>query len=198
MGEKPNITIPEDYLKNLEKKVEDLKTLMDISAIISSTLDFNELITLVMEKAKDVMAAEACSILFYNRDTNKLEFEVAICKEEETSDILKKKITLEMGQGIAGWVAEKLEPLIIKDVKKDNRFYQDADKQTGFITESLIAVPLVGRRGLIGVAEILNPKNKDYDLEMFQILTKQFAIAIENALFHRESLERERLKQFSS
>ncbi|OGW38062.1 MAG: hypothetical protein A2Y97_00175 [Nitrospirae bacterium RBG_13_39_12] len=195
MAKKQNLTVSKEYLKNLEKKVDDLKTLMDISAIISSTLDFNELMTIVMEKAKSVMDAEACSILFYNRDTNKLEFEVAICKEEETSDILKKKITLEMGQGIAGWVAEKLEPLIIKDVKKDKRFFQNADKQTGFITKSLIAVPLVGRRGLIGVAEVINPRNKNYDLEIFQILTKQFAIAIENALFHKESLERERLKQ---
>ncbi len=194
MAKKPKVTVPEDYLKNLEKKVEDLKTLTEISAIISSILDFNELMTLVMEKAKNVMDAEACSILLYNRDTDKLEFEVAICKDESTSDILKKKITLDMGQGIAGWVAANQKPLVIKDVKADGRFYQEADKLTGFTTRSLIAVPLVGRGGLIGVAEVINPK-KGYDLEIFQLLSKQFAIAIENALFYKESIKRERLKQ---
>jgi sigma-B regulation protein RsbU (phosphoserine phosphatase) len=195
MVKKPKVTVTKDYLKNLKRKVEDLKTLTEISAIISSILDFNELMTLVMEKAKSVMDAEACSILLYNRDIDKLEFEVAICKDESTSDILKKKITLDMGQGIAGWVAANQKPLVIKDVKADNRFFQEADKQTGFTTKGLVAMPLIGRRGLIGVAEIINPKNEDYDLEIFQILTKQFAIAIENALFHRESLERERIKQ---
>lgn len=195
MLKKPEVTVSKDYLKNLEKKVEDLKTLMEVSAIISSTLDFNELMTLVMEKAKNVMDAEACSILLYNKDIDKLEFEVAICEEESTSDILKKKITLDMGQGIAGWVAANRKPLVIKDVKKDKRFYQEADKLTGFVTKSLIAVPLVGRRGLIGVAEVLNPRIEDYDLEIFQTLSRHFAIAIENALFYKESLERERLRQ---
>ena len=201
MPEKDKVAISEGYLKTLEKKVESFKNFVDFSELISSTLDFSELMTLVMEKAKQVTDAEACSILFYNRETNKLEFEVAISAEETTSEILKKKITLDMGQGIAGWVAEHLKPLIIKDVKPDKRFCQEADKKTGFTTKSLIAVPLVGRRGLIGVAEILNPHNENYidpkgeDLEILQILTKQFAIAIENALFYRESLEREKIKQ---
>lgn len=195
MAKKRDVKFSQDYIKSLKKKVEALKILTEVSAIISSTLDFKELMTIVMEKAKSVMNAEACSILLYNRDTRKLEFEVAICQDESTSDVLKKKITLELGQGIAGWVAEKKELLIIKDVRKDKRFYCEADKITGFVTKSLIAAPLIGRRGLIGVAEIINPKKKEYDLEILQILTRHFAIAIENALYHKETLERERLKQ---
>jgi len=136
--------VNKDYLKAIEKKIEGLKALIEISAIISSTLDFNELITLVMEKAKDFMNAEACSILLYNKETNKLEFDLALCGEESISDILKSKVTLEMGQGIAGWVAEHQTPLIIKDAKTDSRFYPEADRLTCFTTRSLIAVPLVG------------------------------------------------------
>jgi sigma-B regulation protein RsbU (phosphoserine phosphatase) len=191
---KSTVAIPAELLRGMEKKVEDLKTLMDLSSVISSTLDFSELITIVMEKAKAVMDAEACSILIYNRDTNKLEFEVALCEEGSTSELLKKQVTLEMGQGIAGWVAENLKPLVIDDVGSDERFFGDADKLTGFTTKSIIAVPLIGRSGLIGVAEVINPK-KDYDMEIFQLLCRQFAIAIENSLFHKESLERERMKQ---
>src|SRR3990172_3821785 len=128
MAKKSTVSVSEAHLKKLEKKVEDLKILIDVSAIISSTLELAELMPLVMEKAKNVMDAEACSILFYNRETNKLEFEIAMCGEDSASDILKKTITLDMGQGIAGWVAENRQPLIIDDVKKDNRFFQDADK----------------------------------------------------------------------
>jgi sigma-B regulation protein RsbU (phosphoserine phosphatase) len=194
VGKKPTVEIPGEVLKSMEKKVADLKTLMELSSVISSTLDFSELISMVMEKAKAVMEAEACSILIYNKDTNKLEFEVALCEEGSTSELLKKQVTLEMGQGIAGWVAANLEPLVIDDVASDNRFCADADKLTGFTTRGIIAVPLIGRGGLIGVAEVINPK-KDYDMEIFQLLCRQFAIAIENSLFYKESIERERMKQ---
>jgi len=199
MVDQPTITVNQAYLRAIEKKVGDLRALIEVSAIISSTLDFNELMTLVMEKAKSLMNAEGCSILLYIKEINKLEFDLAICKEESIADILKSKVTLDMGQGVAGWVAEHQTPVLIKDANTDSRFYQEADRLTGFTTRSLIAVPLVGRSGLIGVAEILNPKDKDffsdYDLEIFQTLSRQIAIAIENVRFHEESVEREKLRQ---
>jgi sigma-B regulation protein RsbU (phosphoserine phosphatase) len=199
MVDEPTIPVNQAYLKTIEKKVEDLKTLIEVSAIISSTLDFNELMTLVMEKAKSLMKAEGCSILLHNKETNKLEFDLALCREESVADILKSKVSLDMGQGIAGWVAEHQTPLLIKDAKTDSRFYPDADQLTCFTTRSLIAVPLISRSGLIGVAEILNPKEKDFfgddDLEIFQTLCRQVAIVIENARFYKESVEKEKLRQ---
>ncbi len=174
---------------------EQLKTLRDFTAIINSTLDLEDLMKIVMEKAKAEMQAEACSILFYNRNTKKLEFEVALCNDESTCEILKEKIYIELGQGIAGWVALHQEPIYVEDVQKDSRFFKGADQATGFVTKSIIAFPLIGRRGLIGVAEIINPARRDYDKDIFVALCKQFAIAIENALLFKESLERERLKQ---
>jgi len=189
------VNVSKSYLNELKKKVNDLKILTKISTIISSTLEFKDLMVIVMQKAKEIMSAEACSILLYNKEKNKLEFEVALCSEKQTSDILKKKVELSLDQGIAGWVAKHQEYLVIDDVRRDKRFFQGADKITGFVTKSLIAAPLVGRSGLIGVAEIINPKRKDFDLEILKLLTKQFAIAIENALYHKESIEREKLKQ---
>ena len=192
-------TINKDYLKTIEKRLEGFRALIEVSAIISSTLDFNELMTLVMEKAKSLMKAEGCSILLHNKETNKLEFDLALCREESVADILKSKVSLDMGQGIAGWVAEHQTPLLIKDAKTDSRFYADADQLTCFTTRSLIAVPLISRSGLIGVAEILNSKEKDFfgddDLEIFQTLCRQVAIVIENARFYKESVEKEKLRQ---
>ena len=192
-------TINKDYLKTIEKRLDGFRALIEVSAIISSTLDFNELMTLVMEKAKSLMKAEGCSILLYNQKTNQLEFDVALCREESIADILKSKVSLGMGQGIAGWVAEHQTSLLIKDAKTDSRFYPEADQLTCFTTRSLIAVPLISRSGLIGVAEILNSKEKDFfgddDLEIFQALCRQVAIVIENARFHKEVVEREKLRQ---
>ncbi len=195
MEHEPEVSISREHLRNIERKVQQLKHLMEVSTIISSALELDDLMPLVMEKAKSVMVAEACSILFYNKTTDKLEFEVALCSEDSTSTVLKQTITLDMGQGIAGWVAQHRELLIIHDVTKDKRFFGDADKLTGFVTKSIVAAPLIGRSGLIGVAEIINPQNMDFDPEIFQLLCKQFAIAIENARFYRESIQQERVKQ---
>jgi sigma-B regulation protein RsbU (phosphoserine phosphatase) len=195
MAAEPEVTITRAHLRNIETKVHELKLLMEVSAIISSALELDDLMPIVMEKAKSVMNAEACSILFYNKETDKLEFEVALCSENSTSAVLKQTITLDMGQGIAGWVAQNRELLVINDVTKDKRFFGDADKLTGFITKSIVAAPLIGRGGLIGVAEIINPHNMEFDPEIFQLLCKQFAIAIENARFHRESIQQERVRQ---
>ncbi len=195
MEDKPFVNVSEAFLKGMERKVERLKTLMEMSAILSSTLDLDDLISLVMEKAKSDLDAEACSIMFYDKETNRLEFKGAVCEDEKNSKSLQKKGTLDMGRGIAGSVAETLQPLFLEDVLTDSRFQQEADRFTGFPTKSLIALPLVGRSGLIGVAEILNPRKKDYDPEIVQLLARQFAIAIENSLLYKESVERERLKQ---
>ena len=198
MTDGPTVTVPSDYLSNLEKKVRDLNSLMEVSSIISSTLDLSDLITLVMEKSKSVILAEACSILLYNREINKLEFAVALCEKDPDSEKLKGR-TVDMGQGIAGWVAEHRKSLIIEDAQNDSRFYREADKLTGFVTRSVVAAPLIGRSGLVGVAELLNPKDKDsfdsYDAEIFQALCRQIAVAIENALFHRAAVEEERLNR---
>jgi len=197
--EKKKVQVDEEYLRGIEKKMQDLGMLIEVSALISSTLDFNDLMNIVMEKAKDVMDAEACSVLLYNKEKDALEFEVALSMDEQTSDLLKQKVTVKLGQGIAGYVARHLHPLVIADARADERFLGDADKQTGFTTKSLIAVPLIGRGGLLGVAEIMNPRHKaffsDYDLEIFQTLCGQVAIAIENSIFHKESIEHERHMQ---
>jgi phosphoserine phosphatase RsbU/P len=191
MEDKAVVTVSEAFLKGMEH----LKTLMEMSAILSSTLDLDDLIFLVMEKAKGDLDAETCSILFYNKETKMLEFKGAICEDEKASGVLQKKGTLEMGKGIAGAVAETLQPVFLQDVSTDSRFSQEADRFKGFPVKSLIAIPLVGRSGLIGVAEVMNPRKKDYDPEIVRLLARQFAIAIENSIFYKESIERERLKQ---
>ncbi len=195
MRKRNNKCISDVLLKDMERKVERLKGLMETSSILSSTLELDDLISIVMERAKRNLRAEACSILFYNKETNRLEFKGAICENGEASWTLQKRGTLKIGQGIAGSVAETLQPVFTEDVQTGSRFYQEAERFTGFPIKTLLAMPLVGRSGLIGVVEILNPRKEDYDPEIAQLLARQFATAIESSLFHREAVERERLKQ---
>jgi len=180
----------------LNQKVNDLTSLIDVSAIISSTLDLDELINLVMEKAQTVMNAEASSIMLLNEETNLLECRFAL---GEVQDQVKDKMQLKLGQGIAGWVAEKGEPVIVQDVNSDSRFYQKVDKVTGFITRSILAAPLKVKGKVIGVAEVINRCDgypfTDDNLEIFSTFCRQVALAVENAKVHQYMLEQQRLKQ---
>ncbi len=184
---------------HLERRLQQLSSLMEVSVLVGSSLDLDEVLNAVMQKAQDVMDAEASCVLLLNERTNKLEFEVALGVPEVMVETLKKKVSLELGQGIAGAVALSRVPELIADARMDPRLYRDADKSTGFITRSLLAAPLVVRDKLVGVAEVLNPRAGHHftgpDLELFAAYCRQVAVAIDNARLHKMLLERQREQQ---
>lgn len=185
-----------DEIEQLNQKIKDLTSLIDVASIITSTLDLEELMSLVMEKAQEVMHAEASSIMLLNEETGILECQIALGSVQEK---VKEKIQLKLGQGIAGWVAQTGEAIIVPDVSSDNRFFSEIDESTGFQTRSILAAPLKVKDRVIGVAEVLNrvdaqPFTKE-NLEIFLSFCRQVALAIENARMHRFMLEQQRLKQ---
>lgn len=159
---------------------EQFKTLTRLSAILNSTLDPREVKKRAMESATELMKTEVGSLLLVDEKTNELYFEVAL--GEKGSKI--KEIRLKMGEGIAGWVALNGEPLVLQDVQKDPRFAKKADDKSSFVTKSMICVPVKIKEHVIGVLQAINKLEGEFrqeDLEMFQMLANQVAIAIENA-----------------
>ena len=126
-----------------------------------------------------------------NEEDGKLYFEIALGPKGR--DI--KKFSLNPGEGIAGWVAEHSQSLIVNDVETDSRFYGDISKSIDFPTYSILAVPMVVREKCVGLFEIINKKDKKYftqfDLQWLEIFAVQAAIAIENAKY----LEKRRGRQ---
>jgi sigma-B regulation protein RsbU (phosphoserine phosphatase) len=110
-----------------------------------------------------------------------------------------KKIRLAMGEGIAGWVAESGQPLVVPDVASDPRFSSKSDDSTGFQTRSILAAPLMVKDRIIGVAEVINRIDgeafNENDLELFSTFCRQVAMAIENARMYEVKLEKQRMEQ---
>ncbi|MFZ5515891.1 MAG: PP2C family protein-serine/threonine phosphatase [Candidatus Zhuqueibacterota bacterium] len=185
-----------DTIESLRKKVTDLTSLIEVSSIINSTLDLEELMNLVMEKAQSVMNAEASSVMLLNEQTDMLECEIALGDVREK---VKDKIQLKVGQGIAGWVAESGEAVIVPDVSTDKRFYSNVDHSTGFQTKSILAAPLKVKNKVIGVAEVINRRDAqpftEENLAIFSTFCRQVALAIENARMYQYKLEQQRLRQ---
>ncbi len=175
-----------ERLKRIEEKTERLSLLSHLGQILNSTLDHQEVRRRAMEAATQLMKAEVGSLLLIDEEKDQLYFEVALGEKEETI----KKITLNLGEGIAGWVAQKGEPLIVNAPEKDPRFFKGVDDQTAFKTRNLVCVPVKIKGRTIGVLEAINKKNgEDFDeedLALFVSLSDQVAIALDNARLYQE------------
>ena len=170
---------------------EALEHLLEVGRLLSSKLDLSELLQSVLELASRVVDAESASLLLLDEKTQELYFEEALGLGEQAA-----KVRLKLGQGIAGTVAKTLKPEIIADAKADPRWSPHMDATTGFITRSLLAVPVRVKGKLIGVVEAINKRGGAFDeadLRTFEGFAAQAAVAIENARLF-SSLKEERFK----
>jgi signal transduction histidine kinase len=183
----------EELIRNLEKRVEELELLNEISTSLSSTLDLNKVLTLIMERVNAVLKVEAGSLLLIDDETGELVFQIALGEKAEGV----KPFRLPMGLGIAGQVAQSGEPLMVSDAQKDRRHYKEVDVTTDFLTKSILCVPMIVKGKLIGVIEIMNKLEGDFtesDLTLLNSIATYAAIAIENARLHQNVLaERDRV-----
>ena len=163
------------------KKVE---TLIELNSLINS--DFSEdrtLLTRIVESAMKLSDGEAASLLLLNRSDNKLYFEIAL--GSKGADV--QKFSLNLGEGIAGWVAKNNKSLIVNDVERDQRFFSEISKSIGYRTTSILAVPMRIRDRCMGVIELINKKEgkrfSELDLQWLEIFANQAALALSNAQF---------------
>ncbi|NCO41956.1 MAG: hypothetical protein COZ06_30545 [Armatimonadetes bacterium CG_4_10_14_3_um_filter_66_18] len=170
----------ETQLRN-EELLQAERELVEAGINLSSILELGELLNRIVELAASVVKAEAASLLLRDAKTGELVFEVVL--GEKSQDLIGVRI--QPGQGVVGWVAEHLEPLLIADAQSDERFFAGMDKKTGFETRSLMCVPLKQGDRIIGALEMLNKRDgnlfTESDLELCAAFGSQAAVAIENA-----------------
>ncbi len=158
--------------------------MIELSALVNSTLDTREIRERAIEAATTLADAEAGSLLLVDRETGDLFFEVAVGGKGESL----KQIRLARGQGIAGNVAETGKAVIINDTQSDPRFFKEADAKSAFRTRNMVCVPLKTKDKVIGVLETINKRGlfDDEDCRILSALANQVAIAVENANLYRE------------
>jgi sigma-B regulation protein RsbU (phosphoserine phosphatase) len=181
-------------IARLAQKVKRLSTLIEVNGIISSSLNLDQILENVMTISKQVMNADASSLMLIDEKTNELVYEVALGTVGEK---LKQSFRLKLGQGIAGTVAQEGKPLLLEDAYTHPKFHRAHDDATGYRTKSMITVPLkVGER-ITGVAQVINRLDNNSfdadDLELFIALCSLAAIAIDNAKMHKSLMEKQRL-----
>src|SRR5271157_585369 len=161
---------------------EKLEVLFDIYARINSAYaDIRGLLTQIIESATELTEGEASSLMLVNPENNELYFEIALGPKGASLG----QYSVNMGEGIAGWVAQKNTSLIVNDAQNDPRYYPDIAQKIGFPTSSILAVPMRVKDKLVGVIEIINKRGgksfTEEDLQWLEIFSTQAAIAVQNA-----------------
>lgn len=132
-----------------------VRDLFEIARNFSSVTDLDLLLKKISAAAEKLTQSEASSVMLLDDAKEFLYFKSA---GGEKSSIVKT-IKVPVGQGIAGWVAQNGQPLLIEDVSKDPRFSAAVmDDKSGFTTRSILCVPMFVSGDVIGVMEVLNKK----------------------------------------
>jgi HD-GYP domain-containing protein (c-di-GMP phosphodiesterase class II) len=158
----------------------DAHEILAIASSLNSTLDLDFLLQKIGLAAEKLLDSEASSIMPVDDTKQFLYFRVATGK----SGGALKKMTVPIGKGIAGICAQNRLPVVVNDAQSDNRVFKSADQTSGFVTRSLLAVPMIWRGELIGVAEVLNKRSGPYteeDTSLMMSLGNLASVAITNA-----------------
>ena len=163
----------------------ELETLLKFGTLINSTLNIEVVLDNAMKWAEEFIDAEASSI--YEMGNEKSELFIRLARGEKKEPV--KGLSLKVGEGIAGFVVQTGQPIVIQDVRKEERFSDKFDKLTGFITRSMICVPLILRDKTVGAIQVLNKKSgtpfTDVDLQLLTTVAPQIAVAMENAKLYQ-------------
>jgi len=160
-----------------------MKALHTITTTIGRSPELGQVLQVVMSQIGALFTVEAGSLLLLEEETGEIRFERAL--GNGTTRVAPFR--LRVGQGIAGWVVERAQSLLVPNVQKDPRFYRSVDQLSGFQTRSIVCVPLTIRGKAIGAIELINKVGGPFtseDLYLLEVLAGPAAVAIESATLY--------------
>ena len=180
-------------LTALRQSARALSQLYYVSQRITPQVDVLQLLRQILDSALTALDASDGSLMLTDEETGDLVFSIVRGASAGRLDGYR----LPKGTGIAGWVAQHRQPQIVRDVRRDPRFFAQVDEAFGFNTRSMVCVPVYLDDGrVLGVIEVLN-KASDLeftqdDLDQLLIIAQLAATAMRRAERAIEAAERER------
>jgi transcriptional regulator with GAF, ATPase, and Fis domain len=170
--------------------LDELKTLIEINSRINSNIsDIDALLNYILKSAMRLVQCESSSLLLIDKNNDTMRFAVALGPKGDDA----KNIPVDRNS-IAGWVAEHKIPQIVNDVPGDSRFSDQVQNKTGYISKTMIAVPLCVKEESIGAIELINKAGgryfNEHDQEILTMLCNQAGIAYENAANYQSAREK--------
>ena len=175
--------------------VDKLRMLLDITRVISRSLDLEEVLKLVMDTLGSLIPYDAAGIYIIESkledDTVEYVFKSKAIRGYNISfELIEPR--LKLGEGFIGYVAQTGKHILSPDVGKDERYFPARDS-----TNSELIVPIISNDRVIGVFDLESDKFDAYeqdDLAILQMLASQVAIIIEKVELHEQLVEKKRLQ----
>jgi adenylate cyclase len=163
-----------------KKRLRETELLLGISRRISATDSLNTVLDELIKLTVEELGAERGSLFLNDPATGELYSRVAL----ETH---QREIRFLNSSGVAGYVFNTGKGLVVHDAYADPRFNRSVDEQTGFVTRSILCVPVRTAKGeIIGVAQALNRKQgkfTQHELALFEAMVAQGSLALQSAQF---------------
>ncbi|HAH05361.1 MAG TPA: hypothetical protein DCM05_02370 [Elusimicrobia bacterium] len=173
----------------------ELRGLVDTSRLIhSASQDLDKLLPTVIRIAGEMLDVGGATIALWDKGARELVFQFVVT-EGGASKLASFRLA--EGEGIVGDCVSKRLAVIVNNPLQDPRFSKKADEESGFLTHSILCVPLIVDSQCIGALELVNKNGGEgfsrHDLALAEAVAGQIAVAIHNAQLIRESLKAARL-----
>ena len=163
-----------------KRQLQELGLFHDVAKALTSSLNLDSILQTIMEKMAEYFRPDTWSLLMVDEEKQELYFAIAVGDAAEAL----KTVRLKLGEGIAGWVAQNGESLLVPDVYTDPRFAKRIDEMTKWQTRSIICIPLKSKHRVLGVIQLINVDMEGFggnEMLLLQALADYAAIAIDNA-----------------
>ena len=164
---------------NLKRQVQELSTLSQVSKAVTAPIYFDEMLSVVVEMAAQIMSARATALFLFDAERGELGLRASHGLSRAHADVMP----LQVENSLTGRVVTQGQPIEVRDLMKDPLYRnRELAEQEGL--HSLLAVPLSVRDKIIGVFNCYMGAPHDFtqsEIDLFSTLANQTALAIENA-----------------
>ncbi len=185
LGRHITVFLDRAYLRHKSAQQEiEFQVVSDINYALSSSLDLENIYHQLSDPVRRALDVESVSIGLFDQLSQEIIF---VNKLMGPQFLDLPPVRVQVGQGIAGYVAQNAEPLIVNRAYDDRRFFSRIDHISGFETNSILCVPLMIENRVIGVMEAINKRSGIFtksDLRLLQAISGPLAAAIENTNLH--------------
>ena len=163
----------------LQREQQNTETLLHILTEVSSSLDLDRALNRTLSLLNDAIGAEQGTILLLNVEDGLLHYRAGYGYLTEQSGQNNRGFTLKVGEGLAGWVVQNREAVLVNDLNQDPRWVRNPG--AGQEHRSSIVVPMMVGEDVIGVLMVFQRAEGYFSAEMLVLvkaIAGQVAVAI--------------------
>ncbi len=149
-----------------KRQTRVMSALAETASVINATLNLEEVLQRIAVQTRQALNVQAASLALLDEAAEELVFRAV----EGGAGHQLVGGRLKVGEGIAGWVAETGQPVVIHHAHSDPRFHAETDRRTGFYTSAIACAPIRQEGKLIGVLEAVNPRRGHFERDTLMVL----------------------------